>query len=88
MDGKSLEQSALSIGVVKTVELDFNEIRELLAVLNQSDISELTLKSEDFELTVRKSLPVAYSVLAPEVAPAPEAAMVAPPAVIQPGLAA
>jgi acetyl-CoA carboxylase biotin carboxyl carrier protein len=83
VDGKSLEQSALSIGVVKTVELDFNEIRELLAVLNQSDISELTLKSEDFELTVRKSVPVAYSVLAPEAAPAPETAMVAPPTVTQ-----
>jgi acetyl-CoA carboxylase biotin carboxyl carrier protein len=36
------------------VELDFNELRELLAVLNQTDIAELTLKSDDFELVVRK----------------------------------
>lgn len=36
------------------MELDFNELRELLTVLNQTDITELTLKSGDFELTVRK----------------------------------
>lgn len=33
--------------------LDLKELRELLADLNQTDISELTLKSNDFELTVR-----------------------------------
>jgi acetyl-CoA carboxylase biotin carboxyl carrier protein len=38
------------------VELDFNELRELLTVLHQTDISELTLKSSDFELTVRKEM--------------------------------
>jgi acetyl-CoA carboxylase biotin carboxyl carrier protein len=37
-----------------TVALDFNELRQLLAVLAQTDITELTLKSADFELTVRK----------------------------------
>jgi acetyl-CoA carboxylase biotin carboxyl carrier protein len=36
------------------VEFDFNELRQLLAVLNQTDIAELTLKSDDFELVVRK----------------------------------
>lgn len=36
------------------MELDFNELRELLAVVNQTDIAELTIKSNDFELTVRK----------------------------------
>jgi acetyl-CoA carboxylase biotin carboxyl carrier protein len=36
------------------VELDLNALRELLAVLNQTEITELTLKSADFELTVRK----------------------------------
>lgn len=36
------------------MELDFNELSELLTVLNQTDITELTLKSGDFELTVRK----------------------------------
>ncbi|MBW4418149.1 MAG: acetyl-CoA carboxylase biotin carboxyl carrier protein [Myxacorys californica WJT36-NPBG1] len=34
--------------------LDLKELRELLADLNQTDISELTLKSSDFELTVRR----------------------------------
>jgi acetyl-CoA carboxylase biotin carboxyl carrier protein len=36
------------------VELDLNALRELLAVLNQTEITELTLKSAEFELTVRK----------------------------------
>lgn len=36
------------------MEFDFNELRELLTVLSQTDISELTLKSDDFELVVRK----------------------------------
>ncbi len=37
------------------VELDFNELRELLTVINQTDIAEFTLKSGDFELVVRKT---------------------------------
>ncbi|MCG6136588.1 MAG: acetyl-CoA carboxylase biotin carboxyl carrier protein [Nostoc sp. LLA-1] len=36
--------------------LDFNEIRQLLATIAQTDIAEVTLKSDDFELTVRKSV--------------------------------
>ncbi|MBW4539162.1 MAG: acetyl-CoA carboxylase biotin carboxyl carrier protein [Myxacorys chilensis ATA2-1-KO14] len=36
--------------------LDLKELRELLADLNQTDISELTLKSSDFELTVRRGV--------------------------------
>jgi len=38
------------------VPLDFNQIRELLAAIAQTDIAELTLKSPDFELTVRKGI--------------------------------
>lgn len=34
--------------------LDLNELRELLAAIDQTEISELTLKSADFELTVRR----------------------------------
>ncbi|MFM2064157.1 MAG: hypothetical protein RLZZ507_3828 [Cyanobacteriota bacterium] len=34
--------------------LDFNEIRQLLATIAQTDITEVMLKSDDFELTVRK----------------------------------
>jgi acetyl-CoA carboxylase biotin carboxyl carrier protein len=36
------------------VSLDLNALRELLDSINQTDITELTLKSEDFELTVRR----------------------------------
>ena len=36
--------------------LDFNELRQLLITLGQTDITELTLKSDDFELTVRKGV--------------------------------
>jgi acetyl-CoA carboxylase biotin carboxyl carrier protein len=38
----------------KTVELNFNEIRELLSLLNQTDLAEFTLRSSDFELILRK----------------------------------
>lgn len=39
--------------------LDFDELRELLLVLNQTDIAEVTLKQGDYELTVRKAVAVA-----------------------------
>jgi acetyl-CoA carboxylase biotin carboxyl carrier protein len=42
------------------VTLDFNEIRQLLATIAQTDIAEVTLKSNDFELTVRKAASVNY----------------------------
>jgi acetyl-CoA carboxylase biotin carboxyl carrier protein len=44
------------------VTLDFNQLRELLTAIAQTDIAELTLKSADFELTVRKGIPMATSV--------------------------
>ncbi|MGD1907465.1 MAG: acetyl-CoA carboxylase biotin carboxyl carrier protein [Leptolyngbyaceae cyanobacterium] len=57
------------------MDLNVSELRELVAALNQTDISELILKSADFELTLRK--PGAMTVMAsapPEVgAPAPAA---------------
>nr|WP_199307900.1 MULTISPECIES: acetyl-CoA carboxylase biotin carboxyl carrier protein [unclassified Leptolyngbya] len=34
--------------------MNWNELRELLSTLSQTDIAELNLKSGDFELTVRK----------------------------------
>jgi acetyl-CoA carboxylase biotin carboxyl carrier protein len=37
------------------VPIDFNELRELLRAIAQTDISEFTLKSESFELVVRKN---------------------------------
>ncbi|MDA0267193.1 MAG: acetyl-CoA carboxylase biotin carboxyl carrier protein [Cyanobacteria bacterium] len=52
------------------MDLNVSELRELVAALNQTDISELILKSGDFELTLRK--PGAMTVVA---APAPEVAV-------------
>jgi acetyl-CoA carboxylase biotin carboxyl carrier protein len=40
------------------VSLNLGELRDLLTAINQTDIEELTLKSDDFELTVRRSLRV------------------------------
>jgi acetyl-CoA carboxylase biotin carboxyl carrier protein len=44
---------------LSAVKFDFDELRELLTVLNQTDIAELTLKSNDFELILRKGAWVA-----------------------------
>jgi acetyl-CoA carboxylase biotin carboxyl carrier protein len=41
------------------VELSVNDLRELVAALSQSDIAELTLKSANFELVLRKQGAVA-----------------------------
>lgn len=43
--------------------LDFNELRQLLVTIAQTDIAELTLKSDDFELTVRKAVSMSASLL-------------------------
>jgi biotin carboxyl carrier protein len=55
---------------LQLVDLNVGELRELLAALHQTDISELILKSADFELTLRK--PGAMTVVAASPAP-PEA---------------
>ena len=47
------------------MELNFNELRELVTTLSQTDISELTLKGADFELTLRKQ-----GAIVPAAAPA------------------
>jgi acetyl-CoA carboxylase biotin carboxyl carrier protein len=53
------------------VEFDLNQVRELLAILNQTDIEELSLKSSDFELTIRKgSSSVSIQPAAAPIAPA------------------
>ena len=43
--------------------LDFNELRQLLVTIAQTDIAELILKSDDFELTVRKAVSVSNQLL-------------------------
>lgn len=50
------------------MELDLNQLRELLAALDQTDISEMILKSGDLELTVRKGIAAQERVF-PPVAP-------------------
>lgn len=40
------------------MQLNFEELRNLLVTLGQTDIGELTIKSADFELTVRKGIHV------------------------------
>lgn len=69
------------------MELNFNEIRELLAVLQQTDIAELSIKSNDFELSIRKdraggdrpSEPASVPPLAVLPVPAPAPAAASPP---------
>lgn len=51
------------------MDLSFNELRELVAALNQTDIAELTLKNPEFELTLRKP-----SALKPNVVVSPAVA--------------
>ncbi len=38
------------------MSIDFKEIRELLNAISQADVAEFSLKSEQFELTVRKGV--------------------------------
>lgn len=74
--------------------LDFNEIRQLLTTIAQTDIAEVTLKSDDFELTVRKAVSTPQILSAPQAAlgavgseltsvPPPAYAVVSPPTVTQ-----
>jgi acetyl-CoA carboxylase biotin carboxyl carrier protein len=58
------------------VPINLSEIREFVSAIAQTNITELTLKSEDFELTVRKegSLTITTPVL-----PQKEATPVSPP---------
>ena len=40
---------------ILAVPLDFNELRQLLITISQTDITDFALKSDDFELTIRKN---------------------------------
>ncbi len=63
------------ITLESTVQLDLNQLCELLTVLDKTGISELTLKSGELELTVRKGVLVSEPGTA---AALPAAASVAP----------
>jgi acetyl-CoA carboxylase biotin carboxyl carrier protein len=65
------------------VSINFQELRELLGAIAQTDITELVLKNDDFELTVRKEknlVAVAPTVVSPQIveAVAPSSAPTAP----------
>ena len=65
------------------MELNFSELRELVTTLSQTDISELTLKGADFELTLRKQGAIA-SANTPVITVAPQEQAVATPMVTVP----
>ena len=59
------------------MSINFQELRDLLGAISQTDITELVLKNDDFELTVRKDkglVTVAPTAISPQIidaAPAP-----------------
>lgn len=70
------------------MQLDYEQLRQLLADLNGSDIQEFTLEGEEFRLEVRRNLPgvapvpvmAVPSLAAPASVPAAAAAPSPPPA--------
>ncbi|NDG23714.1 MAG: acetyl-CoA carboxylase biotin carboxyl carrier protein [Synechococcaceae bacterium WBB_10_009] len=67
------------------MQLDHSQLRDLIALLGDSDIQELKLEGDDFRLELRRNLPASQPQVvmqaAPTVAaplPAPSAAPVAP----------
>ena len=60
------------------MQLDHDQLRQLLALLGDSDIQELKLEGDDFRLEVRRNLP-APAPLAVLPAPLPAAVAPAPP---------
>jgi acetyl-CoA carboxylase biotin carboxyl carrier protein len=69
------------------VEFDLSQLRELLMILNETDIEEMSLKSENFELNVRKGstpqLGTAIAATAPTV-DVPPVPLVSPPPAVEP----
>ncbi len=61
------------------MNLSFNDLRELVAALNQSDIAELTLKNTEFELTLRKPSALQPNVVVGSTATAPALSPASPP---------
>ena len=61
------------------MSINFQELRDLLGAISQTDITELILKNDDFELTVRKDkglVAVAPTTIAPQIdAPPPPTPM-------------
>jgi acetyl-CoA carboxylase biotin carboxyl carrier protein len=62
------------------MQLDHEQLRQLLALLGESDIQELRLEGDDFRLEVRRNLPSAVQPLTVVQAPPAVAAAPAAPA--------
>ena len=73
------------------MQLDHSQLRDLIALLGDSDIQELKLEGDDFRLELRRNLPASHpqvvmqaapamSAPLPAAAPAPVAPSAAPPA--------
>ena len=69
------------------MSVDFERIRELIAAIAATDLTEVTLKSEDFELTARRTPLVAPEVQMVPAAP-PAVAAAVPIAAVSPEIAA
>ncbi|MGV2828348.1 acetyl-CoA carboxylase biotin carboxyl carrier protein [Myxosarcina sp. GI1(2024)] len=53
------------------MSINFQELRELLGAIAKTDITELTLKSDQFTLTVRQERNIVASKVMPEIAAEP-----------------
>ncbi|MFS8904671.1 acetyl-CoA carboxylase biotin carboxyl carrier protein [Synechococcus sp. H60.4] len=60
--------------------VNWQEVRLLLAALQESDVTELTLEYKDFRLTLRKGIPTGLAAAAAPPAAPPPAPPPAPPA--------
>jgi acetyl-CoA carboxylase biotin carboxyl carrier protein len=60
------------------MQLDHNQLRELIALLGDSDIQELKLEGDDFRLELRRNLPASQPQVVMQAAPAALPAPVAP----------
>jgi acetyl-CoA carboxylase biotin carboxyl carrier protein len=52
------------------MQLDHNQLRELIALLGESDIQELKLEGDDFRLELRRNLPASQPQVVMQAAPA------------------
>jgi acetyl-CoA carboxylase biotin carboxyl carrier protein len=70
------------------MQLDHNQLRELIALLGESDIQELKLEGDDFRLELRRNLPASQPQVVMQAAsaamPAPVVAAPATPSVAPP----
>ncbi len=70
------------------MQLDHNQLRDLIALLGESDIQELKLEGDDFRLELRRNLPSTQPQVlmqtAPAAMPAPVAAAPAAPSAAPP----